>query len=79
MEAISCDIPVVATNVGGNSEIVVNETGMLVSSNPTPEEVADALSTVLRGSYTPREFWNNHYNASVNYEAFATYISEIKN
>lgn len=79
MEAISCDIPVVATNVGGNSEIVVEETGLLVSPSPTTNEVADAISTVLGGSYTPRHFWCNHYNASVNYEAFATYISELNN
>ena len=77
MEAISCDVPVVATNVGGNSEIVVNETGKLVSSNPTTLEVANAITEVLQGSFTPRQFWNNHYNASVNYEAFASFISNL--
>lgn len=77
MEAISCDIPIVATNVGGNSEIVVIETGKLVSSNPTPEEVANAITEVLQHSYSPRDFWNKHYNASVNYEAFASFISSL--
>lgn len=33
MEAISFDIPIVATDVGGTSEIVTDETGILVSSN----------------------------------------------
>lgn len=77
MEAISCDVPIVATNVGGNSEIVVNETGKLVNSNPTTEEVANAITEVLRGTFTPRKFWNNHYNASINYEAFASFISNL--
>lgn len=77
MEAISCDIPIVATNVGGNSEIVVKETGVLVSSNPTPDEVANAIKEVLNGKYTPRAFWNNNYNASINYEAFASFLSNL--
>lgn len=79
MEAISCDIPIVATNVGGNSEIVVKETGMLVNANPSAEEVANAITKVLHGAYTPRAFWNTHYNAGVNYAAFAKFISELKN
>lgn len=77
MEAISCDIPVVATDVGGNSEIVVEETGLLVGSSPSAEEVANAIKEVLHGSYTPRDFWNKHYNASVNYEAFASFLSNL--
>lgn len=77
MEALSCDIPVVATNVGGNSEIVTEETGSLVSANPQPEEVAKAITSLLQKSYKPRVFWNNHYNASVNYEAFASFLSNL--
>ena len=77
MEAISCDIPIVATNVGGNSEIVTEETGKLVSANPSAEEVANAINTVLHNSYTPRVFWENHYDAAKNYEAFANFISNL--
>lgn len=77
MEALSCDIPVVATNVGGNSEIVTEETGCLVSANPKPKEVANAIMSLLQRSYKPRAFWNNHYNASVNYEAFASFLSNL--
>lgn len=77
MEAISCDIPVVATNVGGNSEIVTEETGLLVSANPTPNEVAEAISKVTQNSFEPRIFWENHYDAAKNYEAFADFISNL--
>ena len=77
MEALSCDIPIVATNVGGNSEIVTEENGCLVSANPQPKEVADAILTVLSNSYYPRTFWENHYDAAKNYEAFAEYLSNL--
>jgi glycosyltransferase involved in cell wall biosynthesis len=77
MEAICCNIPVVATNVGGNSEIVTTETGQLVSANPTPQEVAEAITAVVKGHYTPREFWDNHYNAEKNYTAFAQFLTNL--
>lgn len=75
MEAISCDIPVIATNVGGNSEIVTKRTGVLVSSNPEPAEVANAVKTILSGKFEPRTFWQEKYNADKNYEAFADFLS----
>lgn len=77
MEAISCNIPVVATNVGGNSEIVTKETGMLVNSNPNPQEVADAINLVKSGQYEPRAFWYSHYCAQINYKAFANFIYSL--
>ena len=77
MEAICCNIPVVATDVGGTSEIVNDETGKLVSANPTPKEVAEAITTVIKGHYTPREFWNNHYNSEKNYTSFSEFLSKL--
>lgn len=77
MEAISCDIPVVATNVGGNSEIVTEKTGLLVSANPTPEEVARAIEKIAVEKYEPRQFWQEHYDASKNYAAFADFLSSL--
>jgi len=47
MEAISCGIPVIATAIGGNSEIVKDENGLLLSANPNPEEIARAIQTIL--------------------------------
>lgn len=77
MEAISCDIPVVATNVGGNSEIVTQETGLLVNADPTPKEVAEAISKVMHSSFEPRLFWERHYDAAKNYEAFAYFLTKL--
>lgn len=76
MEAISCDVPVVATDVGGVSEIVTDETGVLVSSNPSVEEVVAAIEKALIGEYHPRNFWQQHYNADNNYSRF---VKEIVN
>lgn len=71
MEAISFDIPVVATAVGGTPEIVTSESGKLVSPCPTSHEVANAISDVLAANYKPREFWNTHFCAMTNYSRFA--------
>jgi glycosyltransferase involved in cell wall biosynthesis len=67
MEALSFNVPVVATNVGSNSEIVTKESGMLISANPSPEEVARAIIELTGKDVKARGFWNNHYNAQKNY------------
>lgn len=81
MEAISCDVPVVATNVGGTSEIVNERTGILVNSNPSKEEVSQALLKLKnhRSSFTPRLFWEEYYNAEKNYSRFAIYLKSLIN
>ena len=43
MEAMSFGIPVIATNVGGTSEIVSGKTGMLVNADISPEELAGKI------------------------------------
>ena len=79
MEAISFNIPVVATNVGATSEIVSNQVGVLVSQNPSPEEVAIAIIQVLehKSEFEPRLYWYSHYNAALNYDEFAQYLSNL--
>lgn len=77
MEAISFDIPAIATDVGGTSEIVNNETGILLPPNPTLYEIKEALLKIRRLSFSPRTFWMNHYNADVNYKLFAKQLSEL--
>ncbi|MGQ0634369.1 MAG: glycosyltransferase [Planctomycetaceae bacterium] len=48
LEAMAVGLPVVATNVGGNPEVVVEEeTGLLVPAR-SPEELASALLRVFR-------------------------------
>jgi len=47
LEAMACRLPVVATNVGGNPEVVVDgETGILVSPKE-PEKMAEAIVRIL--------------------------------
>ena len=80
MEAISHDIPVIATDVGGTAEIVGTElgTGELIPADFSDEDLAAALQHVLgaeTGSYSPRELWAQRYNAAVNAEATASLIA----
>ena len=79
MEAISLDVPIVATNVGGTSEIVTDETGILVSENPSPQEVAAAIIDVYnhKTTYQPRVFWQQKYVAEKNYNNYAEYLVSI--
>jgi colanic acid/amylovoran biosynthesis glycosyltransferase len=44
MEVLSIGIPVIATNVGGNGEIVNDSVGKLLVSDPTPRELAEELA-----------------------------------
>jgi len=83
MEAMSVGIPVLGTDVGGVGEIVSNgKNGMLVASDPTPEEVAaaiDAFSALDEReyrTYAERAWatWHEKFNAETNYEAFVDTI-----
>lgn len=85
MEAISCGIPVIATAVGGNVEIVQEKNGFLLGENPTPDEIAElilkacdereGMSAKRMGS---REVWQEKYNETTNFEAFAQKLVEIR-
>ena len=85
MEAISCGIPVIATAVGGNVEIVQERNGILLSENPTPHEIARALLRVcdereemLMKRKGSRAMWQERYNETANFEAFAWKLVEIR-
>ena len=77
MEAISFNVPVVATNVGSTSEIVTDETGILLSPNPSIEEISKAIHDILKMGLQPRVFWDKEFNADKNYSAFADYIYNL--
>ena len=48
MEAMSYGIPVIATNVGGSREIVIDSiNGILLSANPKKEDVAEAIKKMF--------------------------------
>ena len=81
MEAMSVGIPVLATAVGGNKEIVGPENGVLVGSDPEPVEIAAALAAIFDDHTTLRRFregsrarWQRSYSSQVNYASFAASI-----
>ena len=84
MEAMSFGIPVIATNVGGNGEIVNNENGCLLSHSPSATEIAVAINqfTELSSAQLMErrkhsfDTWNLEYNAEVNYAKFIIFIKE---
>ena len=84
MEAISCGIPVVATAVGGNPEIVGRDNGILIAPDPSPEELASAIFRLLdeparaqacrQGS---RLVWRERYDADRNFRSFAARLRSL--
>jgi glycosyltransferase involved in cell wall biosynthesis len=85
MEAMSFGIPVIATNVGGNGEIVNNENGCLLSHSPSATEIAVAINqfTELSSAQLMErrkhsfETWTLQYNAEVNYLDFIKEICSL--
>ena len=90
MEAASCGIPLVATDVGGNSEIVKPGLGTLLASNPSAEDIADVLFELsqlpLAETMTMRsavkQLWAAEFSADENYgefvETLLALVSETK-
>ncbi|RPI86432.1 MAG: glycosyltransferase, partial [Chloroflexi bacterium] len=83
-EAISCGIPVVATRIGGNPEIVSEKNGILLSPDPKPDEIAAALLRIWDHPrlaagmrMASRQIWQASYNADVNFRAFAERLKSI--
>jgi len=77
MEAQSCAIPVIATSVGGNPELVTNDNGILLSENPEPDEIANAICILLRNpdliiekKRKSFENWKENFNSKENFQLF---------
>jgi glycosyltransferase involved in cell wall biosynthesis len=83
MEAFSCGIPAVATDVGGTGELVNETNGELIPSNFEIDELTKLLDNQSRLPLDKREVyrkaafqtWNEKYNAEKNYSDFAAKIS----
>ncbi|PWD97760.1 glycosyltransferase [Marinilabilia rubra] len=85
MEALSFGIPVVATNVGGTSEIVNNLTGKLIPSDSSGTFIANAIINIFKTHSRSskqrskiRDFWHQNFNARNNYSTFTSIISNEK-
>lgn len=88
MEALSFGIPVVATNVGGVSEIIPDKCswGTLVNADITTRELADTIKGWILKSIELPEFetalaarkqWEQQWNSRNNYTKFAEFLNDI--
>jgi glycosyltransferase involved in cell wall biosynthesis len=85
MESLSAAIPVVATDVGGVSEIVDASCGFLLPENFQIAQVASLIENYLNESHQRHEGirsaayskWSHHYSASNNYNLFYEKILEL--
>ena len=81
MEASATGIPMVATDVGGNSEIVNVNNGVLISVDADPATIAAAILRVGQreaGRIYRREarrYWEERFNAPMNYEQFGRILA----
>ncbi|MGR3173267.1 MAG: glycosyltransferase [Candidatus Scalindua sp.] len=86
MEAQSCSLPVIATAVGGNSEIVSNENGKLLNPNPPPAEIAQAICDMLDNPNLLQEkksasqrMWQDKLDADQNFKGFVQRLISMVN
>ena len=75
MEAFAAGIPALATKVGGTNELVNDKTGILLLPNPTPKEIAKAISDFYNMS--TREKKQFRINAFERYEEIACFRKNI--
>ncbi len=84
MEALSCGIPCVATDVGGVSEqIIDNYNGRLVNLNVSAKELSKAIDSILsadtftyeRLRKNSRDSYVNEWNNEINYKKFYDLIN----
>jgi glycosyltransferase involved in cell wall biosynthesis len=79
MEAMSFGIPVLATDVGGNGEIVNEGNGLLIPSNSDSKNIKNILTTFLALNQNAVKIdayktWEQKYQASLNYQLFVDQI-----
>ena len=83
MEALSSGIPVIATDVGGTSELVSDKVGELISSNFTTENLGQIIEKLLNLNSeellllrsNARSIFELKVNAKINYLLFYNKIT----
>lgn len=80
MEACSFGVPIIATDVGGNSDAVKDGiNGCLLSAHPTLDEIVQAMDYLvyasqeefLRLSQEAFNLWSTQFNAEIQYKNFS--------
>lgn len=82
MEAAEAGIPLVATDVGGSSEIVGKDAGVLLPANPSTSDIVNAILQVSgprRAEYgaAARRTWDQKFDARKNHRAFYLALRKI--
>lgn len=85
MEACSVGLPIVATDVGGVSEIVTPDNGILVDANPAESDVVTAIQFFIDANADLRQVfrasaydvWHTFFSSEVNYNRFLTELKKI--
>ena len=83
MEAMSFGIPVIATDVGGTSEIVSNNTGLLIKSDFSAEELAGKIESMVQNNdyinlrSESRKEWEKKSMAEKVYPEFVNQLLQI--
>ena len=84
MEAMSCGIPILATSVGGNMEIVSEQNGRLLPAGASAEHVALGLLTFMDDPVSSarrdgsQQKWLTQYNADANFPNFAQNLKSLR-
>jgi colanic acid/amylovoran biosynthesis glycosyltransferase len=85
MEAASFGIPMIATRVGGNPEIVNAANGAVLEPDPSPEEIAEAVAAFARLTAeergakraASRATFEKGFDSEVNYRDFFTLLEAM--
>ncbi len=81
MEAMIYSIPVVATDVGGVSEIVDDTNGILISMDPEPIDAAEAITRVINNPdfrIGANKTYKTKFDGVLNYQEFADRLLNIR-
>ena len=78
MEAMSFGIPAIATDAGGNREIVNSSSGFLIPVDCSIETLETTLLSLLNDPPLDAfRMWSDHYKASSNYSQFTTSLQSL--
>jgi glycosyltransferase involved in cell wall biosynthesis len=85
MEAMSFGIPVIATDAGGNREIVNGQNGILLPVDVSNEKLAETIKAFIALSkekkeekqHAARSTWKLKFNAETNYREFTSLIQRL--
>lgn len=85
MEAMAHGIPAIATDVGGNKEIIHDQNGRLLPTNPELAEIRDAIQyfiSLSESDMSPYQsaalkMWEENYNAEKSYSQFAQNLRHL--